>query len=217
MFRSKLHFWLLIFSMIVATVPVPARQTSTRAKGCPAAPTRPAGVYLRPSEPARQGNYEFLEKFNPKTYQRKDYVIGPGYEKPSLFYTHGREIGPSMSHHGRLVLINDYAATKLCKVMVSDPKAHRWWDISSRAVDAYRRSVRPDPRLSILPQGFGFSPDDHEVLLGMDLVSVSIARRADAARLRKTYVPAWYVVDSSSGRVLQTYRSAQPPPCWWTH
>jgi hypothetical protein len=210
----KFQVWLIL----AVFVRLPTATLTAGKKACrPIKPGRRVGAYLRSSEPTRRGKFEFFEKFNPKTYERKDYIEGPGLKKPVLYYIHNRGISPSIGRRGRLVLINDYFATEGCKVMVSDLKTHKWWNISSRAVQAYNRNANPYPGLVIVPEGYGFSPSDRRVLIGMDLIYTDVPTAEHASRAGRTFKRYWYVVTSSSGRILHEYRTSKPPACWWVY
>lgn len=179
-------------------------------------PGRPTGVYLVPSRPSREGQVVFSEKID-SNLERSDYVKRPGDDQFILFYRHGRSIGPTLGHHRQLVLINDYAATQGCNVVIADLNTRKNWNIDSAATERYRTTANPDARLVIVPEAYGFSPSDREVLIGMDLVYISVPTAELADEVGRTYARCWYVVDSSSGRVLHEYRTNQPPSCWWIY
>lgn len=101
--------------------------------------------------------------------------------------------------------------------MISDLKSRKWWNVSSRAVRAYGQGAKPDPRLVIIPQGYGISPSDRKVLIGMDLIYISVPSAELASKVSETYHRWWYVVASSSGRILHVYRKNKPPSCWWAY
>jgi hypothetical protein len=206
--------WIMLASGVALSKPV----FNSAERGCePVTPGQPAGAYLRPSEPTRQRQFLFSEKFDPNTYERKVYVKRPNDKAPVLFYVHGRDIAPTIGHHERLVVINDYFATKGCRVMIADLKTHKSWNIDSRAMESYTRNAKPDPHLIIIPEAYGFSPCDREVLIGMDLIYVSGPTAGLAGELGKTYKRRWYVVDSARGHILHEYRTNTPPPCWWVY
>lgn len=185
-------------------------------EGCqPVHTNRACGVYLRASAPTYEGKFKFTEKFDQRTYERWDFVERPSDNQPVLFYHHGRSIAPTMGHQGRFVLINDYSATKACEVVIADLESHKKWNIDTQAVQMYQSNAKPDGGLIIIPEAYGLSPDDQEVLIGMDLIYVSVPTGELEGELHKTYKRWWYVVDSSGGRVLHEYRITQPPPCWW--
>ena len=211
--------WLLVaWVMLGCAVAFSTRGLTSAEEGCqPVATNRPAGVDLRPSEVSHEGHFEFSETFDPNTYERREYVKRPGDKEPVFYYKHGRSIAPTMGHHRRLVLINDYSATKACNVIIADIETHKNWNIDSFAMEMYRKNANPDQGLLIVPEAYAFSPNDEEVLIGMDLIYVSAPTGELVRQVRKTYKRWWYVVNSSSGRVLHEYRTNQPPPCWWVN
>ena len=99
--------------------------------------------------------------------------------------------------------------------MVADLQAHRDWQIDQAAAQRYRQAAAPDNRLIVLPEAYSFSPDDTKVLIGMYLVDLSVATAQEAAQVSNLYKKWWFVVDTSSGRVLREYRTVEIPKRWY--
>ena len=99
--------------------------------------------------------------------------------------------------------------------MVADLQTHRDWQIDQAAAQMYRQAAAPDDRLIIVPEAYSFSPDDTKVLIGMDLVDLSVATAQEAAQVSNLYKKWWFVVDTSSGRVLREYRTLEIPKRWY--
>jgi hypothetical protein len=98
---------------------------------------------------------------------------------------------------------------------VADLQTHRDWQIDQAAAQRYRQAAAPDNRLIVLPEAYSFSPDDTKVLIGMDLVDLSVATAQEAAQVSNLYKKWWFVVDTSSGRVLREYRTVEIPKRWY--
>lgn len=163
----------------------------------------------------RIGGYETWETFDRKTYTRRVFLRKPVEKKAKLIYTHGRGISLTVGHKGQLVLVNDYFATKACKVATVDIDTGRAREIDSAAVKWYTERANPDPRLIIVPEAQGFSPDDRQVLIQMELIYVSIPTAEEAGNVGKTFKPRGYAVDSVSGQVLHEFRARRFPKDWW--
>lgn len=161
--------------------------------------------------------YAVREDFDDATYVRRDYIKRPGEKRWNLFYTHGRGIEVTIGHKGRLVLINDFSATKACKVMISDLETHKQWEIDQLAREQYERDTRPDSRLVILPIAQGFSPDDKQVLIKMDLNYIRVATGDSVVCLGGTFKPFWYAVDLPNGKVRREFQKSKMPDRWWAH
>jgi hypothetical protein len=101
--------------------------------------------------------------------------------------------------------------------MIADLALHKTRQVDHPATEMYRRGARPDNRLIITPQAYAFSPDDKQVLINMELIYISVPAEpsALAERLNRSYKNWWYVVDSTSGRVLREYRTSKTPTRWW--
>jgi hypothetical protein len=146
---------------------------------------------------------------------RKVYIKRDGDEEWIPFYVDERTVGVALGYRKQLVLINDCPATKFCKVMAVDLASRKSKQIDLRAIRMYRRNVRPDNSLIIIPQAYAFSPDDKQVLVNMEHIYTSVSTAEMAAQLSKTYKNWWYIVDSTNGRVLREYRTSRLPPRWW--
>jgi hypothetical protein len=160
--------------------------------------------------------YKMMQRFDPPTYARSVYVQRKSDKKPVLFYTHQRRIEAALGHQGQLVLINDYFATKACKVVVADIRSGKNWQIDEAAQRQYMRTA-PKQWLPYhaIPKAVAFSPDDKMVLIAMKSGYVaSSAEEADAFGRR---FRIWsYVVDSTDGTVLHAYQTNRAVPRnWW--
>jgi len=161
--------------------------------------------------------YEVSENITPgdKNYTRRAYIKRDGDKEPRLFYTHGRLIVVTLGHRRSLVLINDWEATKSGKVVVANLRSGEKWQIDSDALKMYRQHARPDRRLWIVPETYGFSPHDRQVLIKMVKEDVSAATAEESERSSKTYKEWWYVVGSGNGHVVREYRTNKIPKRWW--
>ena len=161
--------------------------------------------------------YEITEEINPSTLIRKDYIKRRTDKRPILFYTHYRAIETTLGHRGHHLLINDNEASKSNKVMIVnlDNKEVRRIDLA--AIAMYRRNASPDGRLIIVPEAHAFSPTDKQVLIKMELISISAPfdEKALSNRLKKFYKQWWYVVDRSDGQVKREHRTSKLPKDWW--
>ncbi len=73
-----------------------------------------------------------------------------------LIYIHQRGISLTVGHQGHSVLIHDYFATKVCKVVTIDLDPGGVREIDSAAVREYARSANPNSRLIIVPDAQSF-------------------------------------------------------------
>ena len=204
--RLVLKIGLISFAIALATSAGFSQATAQRI---------PSLVGLRPGEELRLRDARFTESFDSSTYVRTDFIQRRRDRKPVPFFTHQRGISVTLAHAQRFVLINDYFATKGCRVMVADLQTHRDWQIDQAAAQMYRQAAAPDDRLIIVPEAYSFSPDDTKVLIGMDLVDLSVATAQEAAQVSNLYKKWWFVVDTSSGRVLREYRTVEIPKRWY--
>lgn len=148
---------------------------------------------------------------------RKNYIKRDKDKDWILFYIDYRAIFTTLGHQKRLILINDYEASKSSKVVVTDLTLHKATQIDLPAMKIYRRNVHPDKRLYINPDAHAFSPDDRQTLIEIKLSDVSASTEEESKQAIKTYKVRWYVVDSLSGRVLQEYRTNNIPQRWWVN
>jgi hypothetical protein len=153
-------------------------------------------VGLKPGVTYRLEGYEVSEHITPgeKNYTRSAYIKRDGDKEPRLFYTHGRQIVVTLGHRRSLVLI---------KVVVANLNSGEKRRIHSAALKMYRQHARPDRRLWIVPEAYGFSPHDRQVLIRMVNADVSAATAEESARSSKTYKEWWYVVGSGNGQVVR--------------
>jgi hypothetical protein len=174
-------------------------------------------VGLKPGVTYRLKGYEVSEYVTPgeKNYTKSAYIKRDGDKEPRLFYTHGRQILVTLGHWRSLVLINDWEATKSGRVVVANLKSGEKRQIDSEALKMYRQHVRPDRRLWIVPEAYGFSPHDRQVLLKMVKEDVSAATAEESRRASQTYKEWWYVVGSRNGQVVREYRANRIPKRWW--
>src|SRR6266536_393175 len=174
-------------------------------------------VGLKPGVTYRLEGYEVCEYITPgeNIYTRSAYIKRDGDREPHLFYTHGRQIVVTLGHRRSLVLINDWEATKFGKVVVANLRSGEKRQIDSGALKMYRRHARPDRRLRIVPEAYGFSPHDRQVLIKMVKEGVSAVTAEESARSSKTYKEWWYVVRSGNGQVEREYRTNKIPQRWW--
>ena len=131
-----------------------------------------------------------------------------------MVYVHHRSVNLTLGHRKQLVLINDYEATKSAKVVVANLRSRGWKQIDKQALAMYRRHVRPDSRLWIVPDAYEFSPNDKQVFIKFELTAVSAATEAESIAASKTYKEWYYAVNAHTGRVLREYRR-KPPSKWW--
>ena len=136
-------------------------------------------------------------------------------DKEILFYTHHRQILVTLGHRRRLVLINDWEATKSGKVVVADLSSGTTHQIDRQARSMYRRRVSPDRRLWIVPEAYEFSPDDRQVLIKMVKEDVSATTAEESRLVSRTYRERWYAVDSKSGKIIREFRTSKVPGKWW--
>ncbi len=174
-------------------------------------------VGLKPGVTYRLEGYEVSEHIIPgeNSYTRRAYIKRDGDKEPRLFYTHGRQIVVTLGHRRSSVLINDWEATKSGKVVVANLRSGEKRQIDSQALKMYRGHAAPDRRLWIVPEAYGFSPDDSQVLLKMVKEDVSAVTAEESARSSKTYKEWWYVVGSGNGQVVREYRTNKIPTRWW--
>ena len=174
-------------------------------------------VGLNPGVTYRLEGYEVSEYITPgdKNYTRRAYTKRDGEKELRLFYTHGRQIVVTLGHRRSLVLINDWGATKSGKVVVANLRSGEKTQIDSQALKMYRQHARPDHRLWIVPEAYGFSPHDRQVLIKMVKEDVSAATAEESARSSRTYKEWWYVVRSGNGQVEREYRTNKIPQRWW--
>jgi hypothetical protein len=174
-------------------------------------------VGLKPGVTYRLEGYEVSEYITPgeKNYTRCAYIKRDGDKEPRLFYTHGRQIVVTLGHRRSLVLINDWEATKSSKVVTVNLRSGKKRQIDSAALKMYRQHAAPDRHLWIVPEAYGFSPHDSQVLLKMFKEDVSAATEAESARASQTYKEWWYVVCSRNGQVVREYRTNKIPRTWW--
>jgi len=172
--------------------------------------------FREPGKIYRVADFELWQTLDSENYERKVFLRKLGEKSARLIYRHHREISLTVGRQGRTVLINDYAATKTCKVVTVDLATGQVSAIDSAAVKEYARSTSPDSRLVIVPEAQGFSPDDRQVLIKIKLIYISVPDAEQAETVGSTFKPRWYSVDSNSGRVLREYRSEQSPRDWWS-
>ncbi len=174
-------------------------------------------VGLKPGVTYKLKGYEVSEHITPgdKNYTRSAYIKRDGDKEPRLFYTHGRQIVVTLGQLRSLVLINDWEATKSGNVVVANLRSGEKRQIDSDALKMYRQHARPDRRLWIVPEAYGFSPYDRQVLIKMVKEDVSAATAEESARSSRTYKEWWYVVRSGNGQVVREYRTNKIPQTWW--
>ena len=169
----------------------------------------------RVDEVYRVRNYEITERpCSNDEWPVCDYIKRDFDKKPIQFYMHHRGIGVTLGHRKRMVLINDYFSSKLVQVVVANLNSGLNKEIDRQALVMYRRHVRPDHRLWIVPEAYEFSPDDRKVLIRMVLGSISAATESEATGAMRSYKDWWYSVDSQTGRVIREYRTNKIPRKW---
>ncbi len=163
-----------------------------------------------------RNGYKMVQRLEPSTYVRSVYVQRKSDKKPVLFYTHGRRIKAALGHQRQLVLINDYFATKACKVMVANIDSGNNWRIDEKICEQHMRTA-PKQWLPYhaIPKAIAFSPDDKMVLMAMK--SGYVAGSAEEADDFGKRFKLWsYVVDSTNGTVLHVYQTnGTVPRNWW--
>jgi hypothetical protein len=174
-------------------------------------------VGLNPGVTYRLEGYEVSEHITPRedNYTKSAYIKRDGDKEPRLFYTHDRQIVVTLGHRRSLVLINDWQATKSGKVVVANLRSGEKKQIGSQALKMYRQHARPAHHLWIVPEAYGFSPHDRQVLIKIVKEDVSVATAEESARSSKTYNEWWYVVRSGNGQVVREYRTNKMPQTWW--
>lgn len=163
----------------------------------------------------RLDGYEVTERFCSDASGNLCVYLKRDGEKEILIYIHHRLIVITLGHRRRLVLINDWEATKSGKVAVANLSLGTTKQIDRQARDMYRRRVSPDRRLWIVPEAYEFSPDDRQVLIKMVNENVSAATAAESRLASKTYRERWYAVNSQSGKVVREFQTAKVPGKWW--
>ena len=173
-------------------------------------------VSPRPNQTYQLAGYEVTERFCSDDQLTRCVFIKRHFDRqPILFYTHFRVIVLTLGHRKRLVLINDWEATKSGKVVVENLRSGARKQIDKRAVAIYRRRARPDRRLIIVPEACEFSPDDKQVLIKIVKEDVTAATAEESIAASRTYKPWSYVVDSRTGNVIREFRSKKIPTRWW--
>jgi len=164
----------------------------------------------------RLDGYEVTERFcSDGSGNLCVYLERHGDKQPILFYIHHRQIVITLGHRRRLVLINDWEATKSGKVVIANLGSGTTKQIDRQALNMYRRRVRPDRRLWIVPEAYEFSPDDRHVLLKMVKEDVSAANAEESRLASSTYRDRWYAVDAKSGNVVREFQTSKVPGKWW--
>ena len=164
----------------------------------------------------RLDGYEVTERFcSDGSGNLCVYLERHGDKEPILFYIHHRQIVITLGHHRRLVLINDWEATKSVKVVIANLSSGSTKQIDRQALSMYRRRVRPDRRLWIVPEAYEFSPDDRQVLIKMVNEDVSAATAEESRLASRTYRERWYAVDAKSGKVVREFQTSKVPRKWW--
>ncbi len=183
------------------------------------------------SQIGRRGNTVWVSPSLNDTYSLDSYEVTERYcgddeselcvfikrhfdRQPILLYRHHRGISLTLGHRKRLVLINDWEATKSAKVVVADLKSGTNKQIDERAMAIYHRHARPDRRLIIVPEAREFSPDDGLVLIEMVNEDVSAATAEESIAASRTYRAWSYAVDDRTGKVIREYRRKAPTNCW---
>ena len=159
---------------------------------------------------------KMVQRTEPSTNTRNVYIQRREDEEPIPIYAHERSIEATLGHHGRAVLINDYFATKTCKVVVADIDSKKNWRIDEEAYRLYSQTA-PKEWLPhhVIPEAIGFSPDDEMVLIAMK--SGYVASSAEEAGQFGRSFQLWsYVVDSTNGALLNIYKTdGIVPQDWW--
>lgn len=121
----------------------------------------------------------------------------------------------------KLILINDFCATKACHVKVADLDTRRNWPIDKPALAMYERNAKPSDDPIVNARGKAFSPDDQLVLLEIHLEYLMTGQsknetiEQEAARLRRSFKKWWYAVEARTGRVVREYRKDPALRKWW--
>lgn len=163
-----------------------------------------------------RNGYKIVQRFDPSTYVRSVYVQRKSDKQPILFYTHKRRIEATLGHQGKLVLINDYFATKASKVVVADIASGNNWQIDEKTCEQHMRTAPkqwlPD---HTIPKAIAFSPDDKTVLIAMKSAYVPSSSE-EAGQFGKRFKLWSYVVDATDGTVLHAYQTnGIVPQNWW--
>ena len=206
--RNSFLLFLLALAAAVA-------QDSTLAHGDGRyAPVRSGDLFwIQPGpKPLVVDGYEFTETHDPGTNHY--YIKGPHDSAPKRFYS-SRGIGIALGHTHQIVLVNDEYTTKLQRVAVAHLSDYTITDVSSEAMLRYERDAKPDPRLTVNPEGYALSPDDRAVLIRIVLTYISVDSAQLAAKVGGTFTPQWYAVDSSTGKVLRVFQDKDPPQQWY--
>ena len=155
------------------------------------------------------------QRHGPSTQVRSVYVQREMDQNPILFYTHQRRIEALLGHQGKLVLINDYFATKACKIIVVeiDSRTNRRIDSQARRLYLNTTPKQWFPNHAI-PKAIAFSPDDKMVLIAMK--STHMADSSEHAdQFDKTFERWSYVVDSLDGTVIRVFQTNGTIPRYW--
>jgi hypothetical protein len=208
--RTVLHFAIVFCASLFVPSASPAQIIQRRGA---------TWVGLKPNELFRLKRYEVTEEINPATLLRIDYIKRKKDKKSILFYTHGRGIVVTLGHAAHLLLINDNEASKSNRVVVFNLDTNETKRVDIQAIESYKRNASPDGRMIIIPEAYAFSPTDKQMLIKMELIYLSLPfeERGLANRLRRSYKPWWYVVDSIDGKVTHEYRTSRLPKRWWKY
>ncbi len=168
-----------------------------------------------PDQVYRLAGYEVTERFCSDGESKLCVFLKRRFDRqPILLYRHHRAIVLTLGHLKRLVLINDWEATKSGTVLVVDLKAGTKKQIDKQAVVMYARHARPDRRLILVPEACAFSRDDKLVLIEMAKEDVSAATIEESNAASRTYRAWSYAVDARTGKVMREYRRKIPAK-WW--
>ncbi len=159
--------------------------------------------------------------------QRKEYLQLNTDSKPFLFYEHERIIEPILGHLKKLVLVNDYFASKANQIFIVELSTMKKRRIDLRVIARYD-SLYPKSKIKttfpcgnawaagllILPEAIDLSPDDTEVLIEMTYGGF-VYPTSKNPHPEKNFKALSYVVDSRLGKILKTYSTDKVPQKWW--
>jgi hypothetical protein len=148
------------------------------------------------------------------SYLNRYEILKQENKKPVLFYKHNRVIDIITSHLGRLLLINDFPASKASDILILDLKTMKKWDIGHEAAERYCKEINTKDYMTE-PHPIAFSPDDQEVLMQMKVEWSMYANPKKNEEFERTYSNWSYVVSAKTGKIQREIRNKTIPENWW--
>jgi hypothetical protein len=149
-------------------------------------------------------------------YQHFEYVQRDSDKNPILFYKHERAIEPILGNFGKLMLVDDFPATKSSNVYVIDLKTGKKWSIDTDIYSLTNHKLDTN-NFMVFAQPIGFSPDDSKVLIKMPIGYLMSMDKEQQDAVIKKYGSPSYVVDSKTGKILHEYDQENLSEKWWLY